>query len=316
MSAGELTIPELVRQATEKYGEREAVVDGDVRLTFAELAVKVEQAGKSMLAYGVRPGDRVALWAPNSWEWIVTALGTVSVGGVLVPLSTRFKAAEVAYILKKSRTKMIAVSGPFLGVDYVAELASVRSELPELGVVTVFSDNGTPPILARRQFRGPGNRIPHSAYEEVAAAVSTGDVGDLVFTSGTTGNPKGVETTHGQTTRVFDQWAEIVGLRAGDRYLMVNPFSHTFGYKAGILACLMRGAAMYPVAAFDAETVLETVVRERITVLPGAPSVYQTLLAHPGRGALDLSSLRLAVTGAAIIPVELVHRMRDDLGFA
>ena len=308
------TIPELVAAAARDHGEREAVVDGDVRLTFAELAARVTQIGRAMIAYGVKPGDRVALWAPNSWEWIVTALGMVSAGGVLVPLNTRLKAAEVAYILKRSRAKLIAVSDPFLGVDYVQEMASIRPILPDLETLTVFSDSGMPPVISRRQFRAPATKIPVSVFEDVAAALSPESIGDLIFTSGTTGNPKGVETTHGQTTRCFHQWSEIVGLQAGDRYLIANPFSHTFGYKAGILACLTRGATMVPLATFDAKAVFEAIEREKITVFPAAPSVYQMMLAHPDLKQHDLSSLRVAATGAAVIPVELIHRMRDTLG--
>ncbi|NUP46877.1 MAG: AMP-binding protein [Catenulispora sp.] len=311
---GETTVPDLVARAAEEHGEREAVVDGAERLTFAALASRVRQAGRAMIAWGVRPGDRVALWAPNSAEWIATALGAVSVGAVLVPLNTRLKAAEVGYILRKSRTKLVAVSGEFLGVDYVGQMTALREELPELETMTAFTDGGLPPVVSRRQFRAPGMKVPATVFDEAAASVSPDSVGDLFFTSGTTGSPKGVLTTHGQTTRAFHQWSEIVGLRAGDRYLIANPFSHTFGYKAGILACLTRGATMVPLASFDATALFETIERERITVFPAAPAVYQMMLAHPELTKHDLSSLRAAATGAAAIPVELIHRMRDTLG--
>ena len=103
------------------------------------------------------------------------------------------------------------------------------------------------------------------------AAITPADVSDLVFTSGTTGHPKGAMTTHAQTLRTFATWAEVVGLRPGDRYLIVNPFFHTFGYKAGILACLMAGATMVPEPVFDVDVVLQRVADERISVLPGPP---------------------------------------------
>jgi acyl-CoA synthetase (AMP-forming)/AMP-acid ligase II len=116
--------------------------------------------------------------------------------------------------------------------------------------------------------------------------------------------------------RTFGTWASIVGLAATDRYLVVNPFFHTFGYKAGILACLLTGATIVPEAVFDARRVLQHIAEERISVLPGPPTLYQSLLAEPTRGDYDLSSLRLGVTGAAVVPVELVHAMRNDLGFS
>jgi acyl-CoA synthetase (AMP-forming)/AMP-acid ligase II len=146
-------------------------------------------------------------------------------------------------------------------------------------------------------------------------ALSPDDLSDLLFTSGTTGHPKGVMTAHGQNVRAMATWSGLIGLGEGDRYLVVNPFFHSFGYKAGWLASFMRGATVLPHAVFDVPAVLERVARERISVLPGPPTLYQSILAHPERARFDLSSLRLAVTGAAAIPVELVRRMRGELGF-
>jgi acyl-CoA synthetase (AMP-forming)/AMP-acid ligase II len=136
-----------------------------------------------------------------------------------------------------------------------------------------------------------------------------------MFTSGTTGKPKGVLCSHTQDLRVFAVWADTVGLRPGDRYLLVNPMSHSFGLKAGIVACLLAGATMLPLAVFDVDAVLDLTERERATVLPGPPTLYQSMLHHPRRATADLSSLRLAVTGAAAIPTTLVEQMRHDLGF-
>ena len=279
-----------MERAAATYGDAEAVVDGDRRISFAELARLVRRAAAGCAAAGVTKGDRVAVWGPNSLEWMVAALGAVSAGASIVPLNTRFKADEAAYILDKSQARLTFVSPPFLGNDYPAMLGA------------------RPSVLLDEDVWGP--------YDETAPVeVQPDDPGDVIFTSGTTGRPKGVVTTHAQTLRVFDTWAEVVGLRAGDRYLIVNPFFHTFGYKAGIIACLLRGATVVPQAVFDVPTTLDFVERERITVLPGPPTLYQSILDAPGRESRDLSSLRLAVTGAAIVPVVLVERMRDELSF-
>ena len=140
-------------------------------------------------------------------------------------------------------------------------------------------------------------------------------ISDVLFTSGTTGAPKGVMMTHGQTLRQFSDWCDFADLREQDRYLIVNPFFHMFGYKSGWLACLMRGAVVYPMPVFDVDRVLEMVEAEQITVFPGPPTVYQTILDHPSRADRDLSSLRVAVTGAADIPVELIRRLHEELPF-
>ena len=155
------------------------------------------------------------------------------------------------------------------------------------------------------------------ALTSTCAVVSIGadDPSDVVFTSGTTGNPKGVVMAHGQTLRGYLDWRDWADLRAGDRYLIANPFFHIFGYKAGCLACLMRGATIFPLAVFDVGVVLEMVERERITVLPGPPTIYHSLLDHPDRASRDISSLRVGVTGAADIPVELIRRVREELPF-
>jgi acyl-CoA synthetase (AMP-forming)/AMP-acid ligase II len=210
---------------------------------------------------------------------------------VLVPLNTRFKGDEATYILEKSGATLTFVAAPFLGTDYASMLGGRH--------VTAALDESL-----------------WSEYDEAAPVVgSPQGVSDIIFTSGTTGRPKGVMVTHEQTLRVYAVWSSVVGLQAGDRYLVVNPFFHTFGYKAGIIACLTRGATIVPEPVFDVDAVLRRIEDERITVLPGPPTLYQSILDHPAREKHDLSSLRLAVTGAAVVPVVLVERMRDELAF-
>jgi HIP---CoA ligase len=157
--------------------------------------------------------------------------------------------------------------------------------------------------------------VPPERVQQRAAAVGPDDVSDILFTSGTTGRSKGAMSAHRQSLAVARAWAECGGLTCRDRYLVVNPFFHSFGFKAGILACLVSGAVIVPQLVYDAEQAMRLVEAERITVFPGAPTIYQTILDHPGRALHDLSSLRLAVTGAATVPVALVERMRRELSF-
>jgi acyl-CoA synthetase (AMP-forming)/AMP-acid ligase II len=308
----ETTIPRMLWRAAERFGAALALDDEGVRLGFTQLSEAAEGAARAFIGAGLLPGDRAAIWAPNLWEWVVAALGLQCAGGVLVPLNTRYKAAEAGYILRKSRARVLCTMGEFLGTNYADSLAS--EALPDLECVVVFrgtSRRGEP----WAEFVAAGEHVPVAEARARADAVAPGDLSDLLFTSGTTGNPKGVMTAHGQNLKVFDTWSRGVGIRQGDRYLIVNPFFHSFGYKAGWLSCLIRGAAAIPHAVFDAARVMERIARERIQVLPGPPTLYQTLLAHPERAMFDLSSLRLAVTGAAAVPVELVKRMRSELGF-
>ena len=307
-----MTIPRTLERAAALWPNASAIEDGDVRLSFSQLAAQVERAARGLIAAGVAKGDRVAIWAPNSSAWEIAALAAHSAGAVLVTLNTRFKAHEAAYVLAKSGTRLLLTVGDFLGMNYAEAIA--EQDLPRLArVVTLagIAKNAT----SWSELLAGGDAVPAAAARERAASVTPDDLSDILFTSGTTGFPKGVMTAHGQNLRVFDAWSAGVGLRAGDRYLIINPYFHSFGYKAGWLSCLMRGATALPHAVFDVAKVLARCERERITVLPGPPTLYQSILAQEGREKFELSSLRLAVTGAAAVPVELVKRMKSELGF-
>ncbi|MDI3386507.1 FadD3 family acyl-CoA ligase [Streptomyces sp. B-S-A8] len=316
------TVPELVRSAAQRYADREAVVEGRARISYAELGARVEHAAAACLANGVEPGDRVAVWAPNTLDWIVSALGAVTAGAVLVPLNTRFKGTEAAYVLARSRAKLLFVTGTFLGTSYVASLRRATAEgtgtgplpaLPHLEQVVVLADDAPEDFRTWKEFLASGAEVSPTAVAERGSSVDPSSPSDIIFTSGTTGRPKGAVITHEQTLRCYDIWAELAGLREGDRYLIVNPFFHTFGYKAGIIACLTRGATMVPQPVFNVDTVLANIAAERISVLPGPPTLHQSLLDHPARGTHDLSALRLVVTGAAVVPLRLVERLRTEL---
>ncbi len=310
-----MTIGALLARAASERPDDLAIADGDVVLTTAELAARAGQAARALVACGLGRGDAVAIWAPNGWPWIVAALGAHTIGAVVVPINTRYKGGEAAHVLGRSRARVLVTVDGFLGARYPAMVRDAGVALPDLETIVIANGEPTPGTLGWHDFLAAGSRVTEAAVARLAAAVSPDDVGDLMFTSGTTGRPKAVPATHAQTLRVFADWGELVGLRRGDRYLVVAPFFHTFGYKAGWVAALQVGAVVHPQAVFDVEQVMTRIAAERITVLPGPPTLYMSLLNHPGRLAADLSSLRLAVTGAANVPVELVRRMRSELGF-
>src|SRR5438270_5289102 len=309
------TLPGLWASAAERFGDAEALVDAPVRFTFRQLHGAVREAARALIALGVQPGDRVAIWAPNTWEWVVALGGLHTAGAVLVPLNTRFKGQEAAYILAKSGAKLLLAVTEFLGTDYVEMLEAERERLPTLEHVIVLRGHASGNTLAWADFVGQGQSVVEQGVDSRVDAVKPDDVSDILFTSGTTGRPKGAMCTHAQALRAYTDWADVVGLRAGDRYLIVNPFFHAFGYKAGIVASLVTGATILPHAVFDPAAVFERIPVDRISMLPAPPALYQTLLNHSDLDKHDMSSLRLAVTGAAVIPVELVKQMRDVLGF-
>lgn len=316
-TAHPLTIPGALGLAAGRHPDREAVVDGDVRLTWAQLRDRVQSAVKSLIALGTRPGDRIALWAPNSHHWVVAALAATSAGAVLVPVNTRYKGAEARWLLERSGARLLFVENGFLGKDYLAMLATgdeggAALPAPPERVVT-FDATASSGSLPWEEFLRHGSHVPDAEATARAAAVRPDDPSDLLFTSGTTGRPKGALSTHRQNLTTYRAWSSRTGVTGDDRYLIINPLFHCFGYKAGVLACLLRGAAMILHPVFDVQRVLHTVEAERITVLPGPPTIYTELLDAPGRDRFDLTSLRLAVTGSAVVPVALVRRMRAEL---
>ena len=309
------TIPALLAQAVEKCGPQAAVVDGSTALTYADLAERARSFAAALVASGVEPDDRVAIWAFNSTEWVVAALGLFEAGAVLVPVNTRFKGVEAGGILARSGARVLVTVTDFLGTDYVALLRDGGVPTPSLATVVVARGPTARGTVSWTDFLGRASDEHFAEVDRRCGAVRRDDASDILFTSGTTGVPKGVVMTHGRTLRVATDWVAMTGLTADDRYLMVNPYFHMFGLKAGILACVVSGATMFPEPVFDVDRVLSRVGAERITVLPGPPTLYQSILDHERRSDVDLSSLRVAVTGAADIPVELIRRVRDELPF-
>jgi acyl-CoA synthetase (AMP-forming)/AMP-acid ligase II len=295
------TLPAVLRAAAERFGDRPALVDGQRMPTFADLLAEVRATARGYLAHGLEPGDRVCVWAPNSIDWVVAALAVSYAGGTLVPVNSRYTGHEAADIVDRTKARIVVVADGFLDRTQIADLKAA-SDLPHVREVVDIADLDA--------LNRVGRDVAHDEVEARADAVEPDDVADILFTSGTTGRPKGAMSAHRQTVGVARAWGELGGVTAEDRYLVVNPFFHSFGYKVGIVTGLTTGATLYPVATFDVDATMRLIQDARITVFPGAPTLYQSLLSAPNRADFDLSSLRLAVTGAAVVPVVLIERMR------
>lgn len=317
------TVPDLLRFGAQRFSDRPAIVDGDVRLTYHDLVGAVEEVSAAYLAAGVCARDRVAIWVPNRHEFILALLGAQNVGAAVVPLNTRYRGHEARLILDRSRASVLITADGFLGTDYLDMLdragdgstAGAISGLAHLHTVVDVAGGGHPAAMTWKQFLANGAQTRPDTVRAAAAEVTTETVCDILFTSGTTGVPKGVMSAHRQTIGVADVWARGAELGDQDRYAIVNPFFHGFGYKAGIMSALTAGSAIYPVPTFDPVGLMELVQRERITVLPGAPTIFTTLINHPRLSEFDLSSLRFAIAGAASVPESLFEQMLDILGF-
>ena len=312
------TLPAVLAHVAGQFGSAPFLITEDGRtLSFAGFASRVDRLSAALIVRGLDHGDRAAIWAPNGLEWILAACAIESIGGIMVPINTRFKGEEAAFALEKTRAKFLFTVTSFLGNDYRAMLSTARGDpsptgpvsgLPALRHLVCYDDT-----VQLDEFEAC--KCPPVTLLERKMAVTPATIADVLFTSGTTGEPKGAMHDHGQALWVAGIWNEANDLRAGDRMIIINPFFHSFGYRSGWVSALVAGITVYPVAIFDAETVLETIERERITVLMGPPTLFFALLDHPRLSEFDLSSLRVGHTGAANVPVELIRAGRDVFGF-
>jgi HIP---CoA ligase len=329
------TLCALLEESSARYGDGLAVIDGPRRLSYAELAAQVRTMARALMAAGVQSGDRVAVWLPNTSHWLVAALGAQSAGASLVPMNTRYTGYEAGDVLRRTGARVLFLPDRFLGQDYLAALREAAPGAAAAGPVGGLdglalavrvpvegADSGqangggqapAPGVTNWEHLLARAGETSEEAARARAAQVRADDVADIIFTSGTTGAPKGAVSTHRQTIAVAVAWAERGQVTERDVYMIIAPFFHTFGYKAGWVVALLCGATIVPQLTFNIDRVLDQVERERVTMLPGPPTIFQELLAHPGRDQHDLSSLRLVVTGAAMVPVALIERMWTEL---
>lgn len=312
------TTPEAVGRAARLWPERAAIVDGPVRLTFTQLHDRVRAFAGALCARGVRSGDHVAVWSPNTFHWVIAALGIHYAGATLVPINTRYTPTEAVDLLGRTGATALVVAGKFLGVDRYAAARVSATALDLSVVVRIPIDGGDvdmPGVTDFDDFLALADDNSCAEADLRSKSVSSHDVADVVFTSGTTGRHKGVMSAHRQSVGIAEAWATCAEVTSEDNYLVVNPFFHSFGYKAGVLVCLLTGATVVPMAVFDVPKMMAIVHDAKISVLPGAPTIFQSILDHPDRSSFDLTSLRIAVTGAAAVPVALVERMQSELSF-
>lgn len=297
------TVPGLVRRAAAEHGDASAYSMDGRALTFAELHELVRRTAAAYHRRGLRPGGRVVLWAPNSIDWVVAGLAVTYAGGTLVPANSRYTAHEVADIVERTHASLVVIADGFLGRTQIADLRALSPEAPILDL----ADLGTLAAAAE---------APDLAAVEAAAdTVTPDDVADILFTSGTSGRPKGVLSAHRQTVAAAEAWSAVGEVTSGDRYLVISPFFHSYGYKVGVLVGLLHGCSLFPMATFDPDAALALIESERITMVPGAPAIFLGLLESPAFAATDTSSLRFANTGAANVPVSLVERLQRELSF-
>ncbi len=295
------TVPGLVRRAAEEHGSTPAYVMDGQTLTFAELHEQVRRTAAAYRAKGLETGGCVVLWAPNSIDWVVAGLAVTYASGTLVPANSRYTAHEVADIVERTNAQLVIIADGFLGRTQIADLQALTPNAPIVDLADLAG-------LA-------AEATDLDAVDAIADAVSPDDVADILFTSGTSGRPKGVRSAHRQSVAAAASWSAVGEVSSEDRYLVISPFFHSYGYKVGVLVGLLHGCTIHPMATFDADAALALIESERLTMVPGAPAIFLGLLESPAFPTTDTSSLRFANTGAANVPVALVERLQTELSF-
>lgn len=325
----EMTIGEAFDQTVGQWGERPALISRhqDIHWNYNELAAKVEALAEGLLAMGLKPGERVGIWAPNCWEWTVTQFATAKAGMILVNINPAYRLSELEYALGKVGCAAIISAGRFKSSDYIAMLNRLLPELggigegplaaakaPELRHVIRLGEEHTPGMINFADVLQAGE-ISEAGLLENVTGLDRHDAINIQFTSGTTGTPKGATLTHHNILNNGSMNAHVIGLTELDSICIPVPLYHCFGMVMGNLACMTRGAAMvYAADAFDPETVLEAVAAEKCTALYGVPTMFIAILDHPRFAEFDLSSLRTGTMAGSTCPVEVMKRVISDMG--
>ena len=307
-----LTYPQALSRQAEVFDDVELIVDGEIRLTFAEFEAQMTAVSRASMACGVEAGDHIAVWAPNSARWLLSALGASAAGGIIVPMNSRLKGLEAADIVKRTEPRILFTTRHFLDQDFPRLLRAAFDGDLETRIVVLDGD-AEGDDLTWAEFLAIGASIAETDAIERRESISADSVSDIILTSGTTGRPKGVMTTHHQNLLAFSRAFKRYGLQTGECINAALPFFHNFGFKVGFLACVLVGGTCICDSTFDPARLAALIERERITFLPGTPSVFHALVTNEARHDHDLSSLRHCLLGGSMVAVNLVESVKSEL---
>jgi fatty-acyl-CoA synthase len=303
------TIGENLRRTVERVPDAEALVVAHqrYRATYADFWSQTGACARGLLARGVKKGDRVGIWAPNRFEWVVIQYATARIGAILVNINPAYKTAELEYALNQSGTTLLILARENRGASYVDMLAEVKGRCPELREAMVLED-GWEALL---------RDASKTAEDELAEREKTlfpDDPINIQYTSGTTGFPKGATLSHHNILNNGFFIGEGCAYTERDRVCIPVPFYHCFGMVLGNLACTTHGACMVvPNDNFDALKTMETVQQERCTSLYGVPTMFIAELDHPDFERFDFSSLRTGIMAGSPCPVEVMKRVKSRM---
>ena len=320
-----LTFGRLIDGAAERWGGGEALCFEGRRWSFAQLRAETDRAAKALIAAGVQPGDNVCIWLGNRPEYIFLLFAVAKIGAVLVPINTRFRTRDMAYIVTQSdATTLISVdrtaTTDFLTMieELIPELrqqdpaAMAVTKLPALRRVILLGERPVAGTLHWDALLEGASDIPDTDLAQRNDAVDPDGTAYIMYTSGTTGFPKGVMQGHNAIRNVMDQ-CNRCGVTPNDATLNYLPLYHVFGLYTAVLTSPVTGSRHVLMTSFDAGEALRLIEEERITMINGFDTHYKDLLEHPSRSARDLSSLRTGVLPAGMYSSEPIARRAQAL---
>ncbi|TPI45007.1 AMP-binding protein [Mesorhizobium sp. B2-9-1] len=319
------TIPELFSDTVSRYATLDAAVfvGQDKRFTWSELSDAVDALAAGFLALGLEKGDRVGIWSPNRWEWLVTQFATARIGLILVNINPAYRLTELEYALNKVSCKALVTAAQFKTSDDLGMIETLAPEiakaepgklkakkLPALEIVIRMGDDNSPGMFNFGDVLAMAGRDEHDSLDRISEGLKPGEAINIQFTSGTTGAPKGATLTHSNIVNNGNFVTSAIKLTTEDRLCIPVPLYHCFGMSMGTMGCVSKGATMvFPGEGFDAGATLKAVAQERCTGLYGVPTMFVAMLDHADFSGFDLSSLRTGIMAGSPCPIEVMKKV-------
>ncbi|GIV96568.1 MAG: putative acyl-CoA synthetase YngI [Herpetosiphonaceae bacterium] len=306
---GSLTVGEVLRRRAAEHPDKEFVIYGEKRLSYRAIDSAADAFAAALQEWGIGRGDPVAVLLPNSAAFIITLFAAARIGAPLVPLNIRYRHHELDFMLNNSRARALVVASTFAGFDYTRMLDELRAKLPHLQRILTVGGGREDFLSFERVLDEYAGRRPAEPPLEQQEDIFT-----ILYTSGTTGTPKGAMLSHANVVCNAIAMAEALEWTADDTLGLFVPMFHVFGITPSILSATVAGSRMVILENYTAEAALQLIERERITIHHGVPTMFILELNHPNFSQYDLSSLRTGIIAAAPCPVEIVRRIRTEMG--
>ncbi len=320
------TLASIINRMAEQFPNQEAVVCGAQRIKYSDYQDKINSMADALVKLGVKKGDKVAIWMSNIPEWLYAHFACIKIGAPVVPLNTRYRTHELEYILRQSDSTTLVMMDRFLKIDFIPMIYEVLPELneckpgelkskalPQLKRVIMVGEKEYPGTLPFNQVLESG-RGDTDAVKKAEQAVKPEDVYIIPFTSGTTGFPKGVVTTHYQYVRTIEAFSRRFEMTEKDRILVVSPFNHNMGNMTGMTLGACHAACILPMEQFDPGEALRLIEEEKVTNFTGSPTMYIMMMDHPDFPNRDTTSIRSCIIGGADVNPDLVRAIMEKMG--